>query len=428
MTAYITRIAADVAAQPVPAAAAAAAVLAALWLAVRAARKAAQSARGAARGRRASAADAFTLAVAGLATALAVTGMYHFFGAELHDGGAERALFCGALELATFAEAVRAKRNMAENATAGVDGAAMWALAALSGVLSAWAAGSLAAAAFRVCMPLVAAWLWHRGLALERRRTGGAVIAWRITPERVLVRLGLADPSGRTTGEAAAQRRLTILARAAKRVRVLDRPGTRAWWLRHAERRLDTAMTRAVEYAGLAADPGRQAALLAQMGALYGARTLADLDPPPPWAAPQPPALPPQFADQAAAMLADLAAELAATRAARLALESAAPPVRPDRGAGDAAAPDRDALLAELTADLLAIPAGDKWRPDYDDLMTRTGRSKRWCEALTADVRRAVLGPQPARAPATAEPAAAPAVADRTGTALRSEAPQEVAA
>ena len=338
-------------------------------------------------------------------------------------------MFCGALELAAFAEAVRAKRNMAEHHSAGVDGAAMWALAALSGVLSAWAAGSLAAAAFRVCMPLVAAWLWHRGLALERRRTGGAVIAWRITPERVLVRLGLADPSGRTTGEAAAQRRLTILARAAKRVRVLDRPGTRALWLRRAERRLDTAMTRAVEYAEqLAADPDRQAALLAQMGSCTGRGRW------PGWTRRRRGT--PRAAARTAAAVCRPGRRHARRprggtgrnpgRTPRPGIRTAA--ARPDRGAGDAAAPDRDALLAELTADLLAIPAGDKWRPDYDDLMNRTGRSRRWCEALTADVRRAVLGPQPGRAPAAPEPAAASAVADRTATALRSEAPREVAA
>jgi hypothetical protein len=292
MTSILASIQALAAGHPLPAAAALAAAVALAVLGWLVGRSAIRALRKSARARQPSAADVLTLAVAGLATALAVTGMYRFFGARLHDSGAERALFCGVLELAALAEAVRAKRSMAEHGSAGIDGAAMWALAALSGVLSAWAAGSLAAAAFRVSMPLVATWLWHRGLALERRRSGGSAIAWRVTPERVLVRLGLADPSGRTTGEAAAQRRLSILARAAKQVRVCDRAGTQGWRRRRAERRLDAALTRAVEYAGLAADPARQAALLAQMGALYGARKLADLDLPAPWAAPARPALP----------------------------------------------------------------------------------------------------------------------------------------
>ena len=218
----MTSLEAIIAGHPAPAVAAALIALALAWLGWRAARKAARLVREAVRAHKASTEGMLTLAVAGLATAVAVTGMFHFFGVELHDSGAERALFCGVLELAAFAEAVRAKRNMAEHGSAGIDGAAMWALAALSGVLSAWAAGSLAAAAFRFSMPLVAAWLWHRGLALARRRAGGRSIAWRITPERVLVRLGLADPTGRTSSEVAAQRRLTVLAQAAKRVRTLE--------------------------------------------------------------------------------------------------------------------------------------------------------------------------------------------------------------
>jgi hypothetical protein len=203
-------------------------------------------------------------------------------------------------------------------------------------VLSAQAAGSLGAAMFRMSAPLAAAWLWHRGLALKRKRQrGGArVIHWRITPERVLVRLGLADPSGRSTGEVAAQHRLTVLARAAQRVRVLAATNGKApvWRVRRAERHLAAAMTGAVEFAGLASDPARQEDLLAQLGALYRARSLAELDAPAPWdAAP----------GETAGLLAEITAELDEIRAARQALESAAhaaleppeppePPAHPD--------------------------------------------------------------------------------------------------
>ncbi len=180
--------------------------------------------------------DALTIAVAGVATAVAVSGMWRFFDVVLHIGGLERAGFAAVLELATFAEAVRAKRNMREFGTAGQDGAAMWALAALSGVLAAWSAGSLAAAAFRLSMPLVAAWLWHRGLALARRRATGRAIHWRLTAERILVRLGLADPTEREASEVAAARRLTVLARAAKRLRLLRASGARGWRVRWATR------------------------------------------------------------------------------------------------------------------------------------------------------------------------------------------------
>jgi hypothetical protein len=335
---------AAVAAHPVTSAVAALAAVVAAWWAVKAARRAVRkvvrkAVRKAVRpkraeGRAVSGEDAFTVAVAVLATALAVTGMYHFFGVRLHDSGAERVLFCGSLELFQVTEAVRARARVAKEESPGVDGAAMWVFAALSGVLSAQAAGSLGAAMFRMSAPLAAAWLWHRGLALKRKRQrgGGRVIHWRITPERVLVRLGLADPSGRTTGEVAAQHRLTVLARAAQRVRVLAATNGKApvWRVRRAERHLAAAMTGAVEFAGLASDPARQEDLLAQLGALYRARSLAELDAPAPWDAAAP--------GEAAGLLAEITAELDEVRAARQALESAAraaleppePPAQPD--------------------------------------------------------------------------------------------------
>src|ERR1039457_2503498 len=206
--------AAAVAAHPVTAAVTALAALAAVvaaWWAVKAVRKAVRQAARPKRaeGRAVSGEDAFTVAVAALATALAVTGMYHFFGVRLHDSGAERVLFCGSLELFQVTEAVRARARVAKEESPGVDGAAMWVFAALSGVLAAQAAGSLGAAMFRMSAPLAAAWLWHRGLALgrRRRRGGGGVIHGRLPPGGGLARRGLAARSGRPRGEVAAQPR-----------------------------------------------------------------------------------------------------------------------------------------------------------------------------------------------------------------------------
>src|ERR1019366_7907485 len=158
--------------------------------------------------------------------------------------------------------------------TAGIDGAAMWALTGLSAVLSSLAARSAAEAVFRLSAPLVAAWLWHGGLALEKRRTTGRVIHWRVTTERVLVRLGLAEPAGRDIGDVAADRR---------RGRRAD--GAWSWRQAWARRRLRAAMEHAVEHAALASDPSRKDDLLALMGALSGADALAKLDPPAPWEA-----------------------------------------------------------------------------------------------------------------------------------------------
>ena len=82
---------------------------------------------------------------------------------------------------------------------------------------------------------------------------------------------------------------------------------------------------------------------------------------------------------------------------------------------------DRDALVAELAAGIRAAAGdGDKWRPDYDGLMERTGRQRRWCEYLVRDARSAVFGssaqapadgsPEPADGPARAGPRAEPGV------------------
>ena len=227
--------------------------------------------------------DVLTLVAAGIATAVAMTGMWKFFGVVLHFDGPLRGLLFAFIELSVITSAVRAKRNMREIQTAGIDGAAMWALTGLSAVLSSLAARSAAEAVFRLSAPLVAAWLWHRGLALEKRRTTGRVIHWRVTTERVLVRLGLAEPTGRDIGDVAADRRLTQLARAAARLRVRRADGAWSWRQAWARRRLRAAMEHAVEHAALACDPSRQGDLLALMGALSGADALAKLDPPAPW-------------------------------------------------------------------------------------------------------------------------------------------------
>jgi hypothetical protein len=51
---------------------------------------------------------------------------------------------------------------------------------------------------------------------------------------------------------------------------------------------------------------------------------------------------------------------------------------------------DRDALVAELAADIVATTsAGERWRPDYPALEFRTGFGRSWCEKAVRDARRA---------------------------------------
>ncbi|GAA0410810.1 hypothetical protein GCM10009530_74150 [Microbispora corallina] len=229
--------------------------------------------------------DILTIVAASIATGVSAQGMWRFSGDVLGFDGPLRLLLFAFIEVAVITSAVRARRNMRENYSAGIDGIAVWALTCLSAVLSSMDARSLAEAVFRLAAPLVAAWLWERGMAIERHRiTGRARINWRLTPERVLVRVGLAEASDRTASEVDAHRRLTRVALAAKKARALREAGASDRKMRVALARLDKAMDRAVEYTGLAIDDKRQEALLSQIGALYNTAALIDLTPPVPWA------------------------------------------------------------------------------------------------------------------------------------------------
>ncbi|MGJ6964608.1 hypothetical protein ACSDR0_22100 [Streptosporangium sp. G11] len=228
--------------------------------------------------------DILTIVAASIATGVSAQGMWRFSGDVLGFDGPLRLLLFAFIEVAVITSAVRARRNMRENFSAGIDGVAVWALTGLTAVLSSMDARSVAEAVFRLAAPLVAAWLWERGMAIERHRiTGRSRINWRITPERALVRVGLAEVSDRTASEVDAHRRLTRVALAAKRARALRASGASDRKMRAALGKLDRAMDRAVEHSGLAVDSARQEALLSQIGALYNTSALIDLTPPVPW-------------------------------------------------------------------------------------------------------------------------------------------------
>ncbi|GIH22894.1 hypothetical protein Aph01nite_12040 [Acrocarpospora phusangensis] len=237
--------------------------------------------------------DILTIVAASIATGVSAQGMWRFSGDVLGFDGPLRLLLFAFIEVAVITSAVRARRNMRENYSAGIDGIAVWALTGLSAVLSSMDARSLPEALFRLAAPLVAAWLWERGMAIERHRiTGRQRIHWRLTPERAMVRLGLAEASDRTASEVDAHRRLTRVALAAKRARALRAAGASDRRMRAALTKLDRAMDQAVEHTGLAIDQARQEALLSQIGALYNTTALIDLHPPVPWEPEEPPAAP----------------------------------------------------------------------------------------------------------------------------------------
>jgi hypothetical protein len=222
--------------------------------------------------------DNLTFVAASIATGVSAQGMWRFTGDVLGLWWPLRVVLFAFIEVAIVTSAVRARRSMRENFSAGVDGIAVWVLASLTAVLSSMDSSSLPEAVFRLAAPLVAAWLWERGMRLERRRRRGmSGINWRLTPERILVRLGLAEATDRTASEVDAHRRITRVALAAKRVHLLRLAGASERKVRRAAARLDRRLDQAVEHTGLARDDRMKWALLDQVATLGGAEQLCAL-------------------------------------------------------------------------------------------------------------------------------------------------------
>lgn len=149
--------------------------------------------------------------------------------------------------------------------------------------------------AIRFIAPMAAAWGWERSMALERRiRTGKTSgIRWALIPERIAIKLGLADPTDRTASEVGAQHRINQLALAARHARTArDTDGQKKY--PKALKKLSKALDRAAELSGLGTDPARRQTpdeiLLGRLSVLYNAESLLDVQPTAPWAAATAPA------------------------------------------------------------------------------------------------------------------------------------------
>lgn len=162
-----------------------------------------------------------TAAVGLIATAVQAQGMWNFFGDQFHITNPWlRAGMFAFIELAILASALRARRHRIDTGKVGFDGVAVWVLAVISGILSATDAHTTGAILGRLIVPLIAAWMFERAISVERSDKVGVLdgIPWRLTPERVLVWLRLADPTDRTVADVARTHRLSQLARMAYRL------------------------------------------------------------------------------------------------------------------------------------------------------------------------------------------------------------------
>jgi hypothetical protein len=221
---------------------------------------------------------ALTVLAAGVATGVAANGMWRVAGDALKLDGPVRALLFAFAEVGLVVSAIRARRNYLRSGATGPDGMAVWVIAVGSGVVSATDAHATPAVLVRLAAPILAAWLWHRGLhatttGVRRRDT----VTWRVTPRRILAALRIVEPGDVGIADVDRRRQLDRVVRAAHRLHTTRSALRRRW----AQRTL-TRATRAAR--GALDDDGREL-VRARLATLYAAErgtapaAVATLDP-----------------------------------------------------------------------------------------------------------------------------------------------------
>jgi hypothetical protein len=224
-------------------------------------------------------ANILTIVAAALATMVSASGMWKFF-TDILGASPLRIAFFAYIEVALFASALLARARLLrepEKGSTGIDGVAVWVLAALTASLSALDADSFREVCLRLIAPLVAAWMWERALAAERNARLGRTatrIHWTLTLERVFVWLRLAEAHGRDVTEVDRARRRARLGRARLNLHLLQsRKKTAQWRLRRAHRTVIRQAMAAAEHIGLADFPDaadEREAVQMYLATLYG--------------------------------------------------------------------------------------------------------------------------------------------------------------
>lgn len=215
------------------------------------------------------------------ATVLSVDGAWKFFSDTLH---LELYLCIAAFalfEITVLACALTARhRRLAalrrrvagqpapQKRSGGVAGVAVWVSAALSGAFSASHETIAAGQAARFVAPLLAAFLFELlvGTEVADATTGRRKVNVRFTPERIMVALGLADPTDRTAGDVARDKQIARLATLNVRAQQA-KPGEEGAKARTAYQR---HLARCNERYGLATDPKLMGQLQRSIALLYG--------------------------------------------------------------------------------------------------------------------------------------------------------------
>ncbi|WP_181724187.1 hypothetical protein [Nocardia gipuzkoensis] len=313
---------------------------------------------------------AATLFTAAIASAVAAQGMFVFFSEALGMPTPLLVLCFSFIELMVVTSAMRARRSQIDTGSAGVDGVAMWVLTIMSGVLAATHADDVGTLLLRLMAPLIAAWGWERSMALERRQLTGQSggLNWRWSPQRLLVRWGIADPTDRTNMEVAVEQRLADLARAADAVRIARTAGGRRSE-RRAMQRLHRAIDKAAADGVVLGENGVRDRLAEHLEGRFSAYTLPDYRPMTDWADHTArmvrPTLDEVDTDRAvraefAELTEELDREFAARATAPIAIEDPSPTAAREQSSTGAIARDG------VDRDQVAVPSADRSRAIED--------------------------------------------------------------
>jgi len=193
-------------------------------------------------------ADVGTYVIASVATFAALLGMWPIARNSVALAGvpsswitAASLVAVGMVEGTIIISGIRSRANIIAGEPSGADGIAMWVAVTASAVLSSLevafgdhrdvSAGEVAVAVLaRMAAPVIAGFLWERGLAPERRAAGEKPkVHSLLTLRRLLVRLGLAAPHDTDLGSLDRGYRLSKVAR---HINNAKRRHRLQWWSR----------------------------------------------------------------------------------------------------------------------------------------------------------------------------------------------------
>lgn len=160
-----------------------------------------------------------TLAVV-LATAFSADGMWAVARKSLHLSIPVALVLFAMFEVVMLSQALLAKHKLAGNAKANITRHInfVWTLAALSGVVACLNSANPAEVVLRLVAPSVAAAIWWMNLTADGVARKPDAITWRITPRRVLVRLGIVEPGERDVIQVDRERRIAAMTLTAHRL------------------------------------------------------------------------------------------------------------------------------------------------------------------------------------------------------------------